>query len=997
MKKFDENSRVKIPALVHATRLGYKYISVKEEKNQIDYKTNIFKNIFDSALRNINKDIDEEQIKELLNEINILIENEDLGKAFYTVLLNGYKGIKLIDFDNIDNNTFNVCTELTYRNGEDEFRPDVIMLINGMPLAFVEVKIPNNREGILAERDRINKRFRNNKLKKYANITQLLAFSNNQEYNDDSVVPIEGAFYATPSYEKVFFNCFREENVNILEDILDKNADIENYILKDTNYIQIKGTPEYATNLKHTTPTNKLITSLFHKERFLKLLKYGLAYVERTDKKGIKHLEKHVMRYQQLFATLAIENKIENNVKRGVIWHTQGSGKTALAYYNVKYLNDYFQSKGIVAKFYFIVDRLDLLTQAKEEFIDRGLNVTTVNSKEEFKNNISSSSVTENNGKLNINVVNIQKFSDESSVKESDYNVNVQRVYFMDEAHRSYNPKGSFLANLLSSDRDAVMIALTGTPLISKEYKTKDIFGDYIHKYYYNKSIADGYTLKLIREGIETTYRTKLNQTLKDIKDSIENVTERDIFAHKQYTKDLAEYIVNDFKQSRIYHDDDSIGGMVVCDSSQQARNLFENLKKYEDLKFALILHDEDTVKFREDEIDDFKKGKIDILVVYNMLLTGFDARRLKKLYLGRVVRSHNLLQTLTRVNRPYNNFKYGYVVDFADITNEFNKTNDMYFKELQDQLGDDFDKYNNIFLSQEDIEKSIEDIKGKLFQYDTDNLENFSSQISELEKKDLVDLKKTIDSYRDLYNIIKAFNYVDLFKTVKIDRISKMKHEVDRRIDIINLTDRENSDSANMLNVALSDVEFNFKKIVEEELQIADKYKQKFDDVRKEFLNNIDKDDKKYIELFNIYKKLFTESDFENITTDEINTNTSKLDELMKKIHKLNNINDNYLIKYKGDEKFVKVHKRVLDKIHDFNEHSLYNVLLNLKNEIDDLLLNQYEIMDNEPYFKQTIKPLTYKELESCQRTEIVDEVTFITDVIVDTYLFERRMNDYE
>ena len=237
MKKFDENSRVKIPALVHATRLGYKYISVKEEKNQIDYKTNIFKNIFDSALRNINKDIDEEQIKELLNEINILIENEDLGKAFYTVLLNGYKGIKLIDFDNIDNNTFNVCTELTYRNGEDEFRPDVIMLINGMPLAFVEVKIPNNREGILAERDRINKRFRNNKLKKYANITQLLAFSNNQEYNDDSVVPIEGAFYATPSYEKVFFNCFREENVNILEDILDKNADIENYILKDTNYI----------------------------------------------------------------------------------------------------------------------------------------------------------------------------------------------------------------------------------------------------------------------------------------------------------------------------------------------------------------------------------------------------------------------------------------------------------------------------------------------------------------------------------------------------------------------------------------------------------------------------------------------------------------------------------------------------------------------------------------------------------------------------------------
>ena len=547
MAKFDENSRVKIPALVHATRLGYKYISVKEEKNQIDENTNIFKDIFKESLKKLNKDITEKQISDLLNEINILINNEDLGKAFYSILINGYRGIRLIDFDNIENNTLNVCTELTYKNGEDEFRPDVIFLINGMPLSFIEVKKPNNREGILAERDRINKRFHNNKLKKFANITQLLGFSNNQEYNEDSVVPIEGAFYATPSYDKVFFNCFREEDVSILSDLSDKDVDIENFILKDTNYIQIKGTPEYATNLKHTTSTNRLITSLFHKKRFFKILKYGLAYVERIDKNSVKHLEKHVMRYQQFFAMLAIENKIENNIKNGIIWHTQGSGKTALAYYSVKYLTDYYQSKGKVAKFYFIVDRLDLLTQAKEEFLARGLNVTTVESKEAFKDNIASSSVTAANGQLNINVVNIQKFSDESSVKESDYNVNIQRIYFMDEAHRSYNPRGSFLANLFSSDRNAVMIALTGTPLVSQEYKSKDIFGDYIHKYYYNKSIADGYTLKLIREGIETTYRTRLNETLKDIRNNIPNISDKDIFAHKQYTKDLADYIVTDF------------------------------------------------------------------------------------------------------------------------------------------------------------------------------------------------------------------------------------------------------------------------------------------------------------------------------------------------------------------------------------------------------------------------------------------------------------------
>lgn len=201
-------------------------------------------------------------------------------------------------------------------------------------------------------------------------------------------------------------------------------------------------------------------------------------------------------------------------MKKGVIWHTQGSGKTALAFSNVHFLRDYYQNQGEIAKFYFIVDRLDLATQAKAEFEARGLKVNTISSKEDFKTNIAAVGETDNTGKTSITVVNIQKFSDESVTKQSDYNVSVQRVYFLDEAHRSYNPKGSFLANLMASDRDAVMIALTGTPLIGDGYNTKDVFGNYIHKYYYNQSIADGYTLKLIREEIETKYKTELASTL---------------------------------------------------------------------------------------------------------------------------------------------------------------------------------------------------------------------------------------------------------------------------------------------------------------------------------------------------------------------------------------------------------------------------------------------------------------------------------------------------
>ena len=154
-----------------------------------------------------------------------------------------------------------------------------------------------------------------------------------------------------------------------------------------------------------------------------------------------------------------------------------------------------------------------MLTQAADEFRARGLNVYEINSKEDFVSNIQSAGVVDNTGRDTIAVVNIQKFSEESVAKKADYNVNVQRIYFLDEAHRSYRPTGSFLSNLMASDRNAVMIALTGTPLIGDGYNTKDVFGNYIHKYYYNRSIADGYTLKLIREVlpphiVETADRT---------------------------------------------------------------------------------------------------------------------------------------------------------------------------------------------------------------------------------------------------------------------------------------------------------------------------------------------------------------------------------------------------------------------------------------------------------------------------------------------------------
>ena len=141
----------------------------------------------------------------------------------------------------------------------------------------------------------------------------------------------------------------------------------------------LKCQPEFTTNLQPDTPCNTFLSSLYQKERLLFMLRFGLVYVEEESREGQIQLQKHVMRYPQYFATRAIEETISKGVKKGVIWHTQGSGKTALAYFNIRYLTHYFSKQGIVPQFYFVVDRLDLADQAFKEFTKRGLRVKRIN------------------------------------------------------------------------------------------------------------------------------------------------------------------------------------------------------------------------------------------------------------------------------------------------------------------------------------------------------------------------------------------------------------------------------------------------------------------------------------------------------------------------------------------------------------------------------------------------------------------------------------------
>ena len=996
-----EDSRVKIPALVHFTRLGYTYMSIKDKERNVDYDgdTNIFYSQFLSAVNRINQtELTLEDAKKIIGELKIKLDNDDLGKSFFKILQSGIDGIKLIDFSDITGtkNDYTVVTELPYENGDDNFRPDIVVLINGIPLSFIEVKRQNNREGILTERSRMERRFSNKIYRRFVGITQFTVFSNNNEYDDSDIEPIQGAFYASSSYKRMFFSKFREQREDELKaDMKPIVTETEEFVLSDNNLIAIKGTPEYVSSLSEKSPTNRIITSLYTKERLLFLLKYGICYKTTTNKDGITEIEKHIMRYPQLFATLAIRDKLREGVRKGVIWHTQGSGKTALAYSNVHFLSDYFsKEEGKIAKFYFIVDRLDLAEQAKNEFEARGLKVKLIKDKEEFIADITNPGESNTSGKVTMTVINIQKFSKESVTKPSDYNVDVQRVYFLDEAHRSYNPTGSFLANLMASDRDAVQIALTGTPLIGDGYNTKDVFGNYIHKYYYNQSIADGYTLKLIREEIETTYKNQLNATLDQIVRQ-GSIAKKNLYAHPKFVEKMVDYIIQDFEEGRTALDS-SIGAMIVCDSSEQAREVDRQLKRFSAYTHALVLHDEGTKQDRKNDQEEFKKGNIDILVVYNMLLTGFDAPRLKKQYLARMIKAHNLLQTLTRVNRPYKGYHYGYVVDFANIKDEFDKTNKAYFDELQSEFGDEVQNYSNIFKSKEDIEKDLNDVKNQLFLYDTSNVVSFINQISEIDdKKQLLNLRQALENYKAMYNLIRLYGYEDLYTHFNVENAIKCLNEVNNRISIINLKNSIDSseDMSQILNMALDQIDFQFRKIKEEELIIADAFRDTLEKTRREIVDRcLDPKDPEYISLLDELKRVFKKKNIEELTADEMKQMMGDLNALKKKAEKRNLADRMLAVKYSGDVKYMRTHKRIMNSPPPITDAvTIHRILMTVKSKADDQIAHNENILDNEEYFIKSLQPII---LRACMGEKVKldkPQLMFIDNCLSKEYILER------
>ncbi|MFP6132201.1 DEAD/DEAH box helicase family protein [Helicobacter pylori] len=717
-----------------------------------------------------------------------------------------------------------------------------------------------------------------------------------------------------------------------------------------------------------------------------------------------------------MFASLNVLKELqkhyENNPKdplKGIIWHTQGSGKTALTYHLTKLIRDFFSPLNKKTKFYFIVDRLDLLEQAKNEFLKRGLCVHEAENKENLSQKLKNSSVFEGpQGNDEIIVVNIQKFKSPNEEKAPNEdlssapkeiisktelqeatkdNHDLQRVFIIDEAHRSYDPKGCFYANLIECDKTAIKIALTGTPLLEdnvQDKATKNTFGNYLHTYSYTESIKDRHTLKLQLEIIEKSYKEKLQAIYRLLQESITiediEVKKETIFNHERYIKEMLYYIIRDLLNFRRVNNDENLKAMVVCFSSAQAKlaNLFfnevqekvlqenPNLRVLKQLQSSLILHDEQEVK---EKIYSFKHEDTDIVFVFNMLLTGFDLPNLKRLYIHRELKDHNLLQALARVNRSYNNMSFGYLIDFVGIKENYDKTTDDYLKELNQFNQSDSnikDNLKDMFADRKTLEKDIKNAYDDLFDYPIDDIEAMTSAIVSISTmNELLKVSRAINTLKERYNLIRTSNdekILSLKEKMDIEKINKISSMLSKKAKHLhalkNINEPKNPNDLIILEdlIALLDFKIEFKESKElhfkEKEEISAKYKQ-----AKEMLEKIpDKQDKEIQKFYKDFSKLLqtpaTSQNFEEIS--------HSYDAIISQLKQHKEQTTHLLNKYDNDLSYAITHQRLHKHIMEqniYNPAGIFTLLSTLKKALDARIFKRQEILNEEYYLKNAIK----------------------------------------
>lgn len=505
------------------------------------------------------------------------------------------------------------------------------------------------------------------------------------------------------------------------------------------------------------------------------------------------------------------------------------------------------------------------------------------------------------------------------------------------------------------------------------------------------------------------------------------------IIEHENYVKELIRYVITDLTRFRQQHGDNTLGGMIICETSGQARNLAmywdevqremnKNASFPTNVKARLILHDTDDKETRKQIVKDFKKNMtVDVLIVFNMLLTGFDAPRLKRLYFGRKLKDHNLLQALTRVNRPYKNNRYGYIIDFADIRRNFEETNEAYLQELnrfndpnEDGSGIT-DTFTQVLENPQEILDTMRDIHDTLFEYTLNNVEEFSSEVSTIQdKEELLKLKKVLEAARDCGNLVRTFGDDELkaqFAKVELTKLPDMLKEVQHHITIINQKEAFNAvgQTAILVNEAMQDIEFTFSKIGEEELKLISggrELQDKWRDTIRAFMDNVDPDDPEFITLREAFMQRFKEHGFVIDSIAKFNEETAALDSIIDRLKTIQKTNKALLNKYNGDAKFARVHKRIREinserkeksrkPIFTFSDYEISIILNMIKEDVDQRVYDKNDILKKDVYFEQTVLQIVANMLSHFP--QISDEATIEDYNFVKNGIARQYLNQYK
>ncbi len=728
MAQLTEDYLVEQPAIKWLQSLGYSYIHGSElnlENGERDsYRHVILKKRFLQAIKNINPSLSDTVAEQVYKAITEL-DHPDFtmkSKMFYEMLVYGVKIttredgedktiiVKLIDFDNVNKNDFLVSNQFTveYQYQKDLYRrPDLVVFINGMPLAVFELKSFNAYE---TAKDA----FYDHKVK-MQDIPQLYVYTQILVASDG----LETKYGSTNSDWERFFEwegIFSDDDIEIKEvegEFLAKESKHKTYVDKATG--------------KELTSLELLLKGLFRKEHFIEYLQDFILY----EKSGESYIKKVAM-YHQFYAVrkavertkkCILEGKKPEERRIGIIWHTQGSGKSlTMLFYARKTLKVKELENPLLL---FITDRRDLDEQLSGVFSNIMAVVKQAESIDDLQNIIKHTAG-------GIVFATIQKFARKNQEEYPFLTDRKNIIVIADEAHRSQYRE--LAQNLRHAIPNASFMGFTATPIELQDRSTTLVFGDYISIYSMEKARRHGVVvpiyyeprlleLHLTNEFIDEEFEEITEDLDPEVKESLRRKFTRleELILAEDRLQKVAKDIVGHFNK-RIQEFRGK--AMVVVISRKVAVKLYEEIKKLPDApSVAVVISGNKTKdpeefwqhirnkKELEEIADNFKHPDRDpqMVIVVDMWLTGFDVPCLHTMYFDKPMKNHSLVQAIARVNRVFKDKPGGLIVDYIGIADNLRKSLAIYtpetiknilvdINEVLEQLKEKYDVVSSLF-----------------------------------------------------------------------------------------------------------------------------------------------------------------------------------------------------------------------------------------------------------------------------------------------------------